>query len=94
MAAFFEPYLQKSCDLVMDSVTKSCLNFFLQKTAYSLYLSIRKSLVRNKPSEEADENEPKATNFNNEDESLLKEEIRTLNMKLAEAEDKKLEVEI
>ena len=92
MAANFEPHLKKSCDLVIDSVRKSCLNFSLQETPFSIYLSIRKSFARNKPIEEVGEKEPIATEFNKENDSALIEEIKMLKMKLGEAEDENMKL--
>ena len=38
--------VQKSCDLVVNSVRASFLNFSIQETPYSLYLTIRKSFSK------------------------------------------------
>ena len=41
--------VQKSCDLVIESVRASSLNYNLQETPYSIYLSIRKSSLKRIP---------------------------------------------
>jgi hypothetical protein len=47
--------VQKSCDLVIESVCASSLNYNLQETPYSIYLSIRKSSLKRIPTVDQEE---------------------------------------
>ena len=47
--------VQKSCDLVIESVRASSLNYNLQETPYSIYLSIRKSSLKRIPTVDQEE---------------------------------------
>ena len=40
------PRVQRSCDMVLNSVRTSSLNFSVQETPYSIYLTIRKSFSK------------------------------------------------
>ena len=72
--------------MILNSVRNSCLNISIQETPFSLYLTVRKSLARNQPLQDPDNNE-QALDVKNLSETLLKEEIKTLKLKLKEAED-------
>ena len=77
--------LENSCELIVKSVRNSCLNFSIQETPYSLYLTIRKSFSN--VSQEPILIQPPVEIPNNVSEALLKEEIKGLKMKLSESED-------
>ena len=44
--------IQKSCNAILQEVRSSCLNFGIQETPHSIYLTIRKSLNKSKTKEE------------------------------------------
>ena len=75
--------VQKSCDIVVNSVRSSFLNFSLQETPFSLYFTIRKSFVKSQPLPFL--HPPHKTNIK-EDEVVV-EEIETLKTKLKALED-------
>ena len=81
--------LEKSCDMILNGVRNSCLNFSIQETLYSLYLTVRKSLAKNKSAQDAESKEH-TVNAKNLSETQLKEEIKTLKKKLNEAEESNL----
>ena len=41
---------QDHCNAILDHVRSSNLNFLSQETSYSVYLTIRKSFIKNQPS--------------------------------------------
>ena len=77
--------LDNSCELIVKSVRNSCLNFSIRETPYSLYLTIRKSFS-NVPKEHI-LSQPPVEILKNVSETLLKEKIQELKVKLNEAED-------
>ena len=79
-------FLEKSCNMILNSVRNSCLNFSIQETPFSLYLTVRKSMARNKSLQDDESNE-QTLDVKNLSETILKEEIKTLKIKLNEAED-------
>ena len=85
-------YLEKSCNMILNSVRNSCLNFSIQETPFSLYLTVRKSLARNKSLQDDESNE-QTLDVKNLSETILKEEIKTLKIKLNEAEDFNLKLQ-
>ena len=74
--------LETSCNLIVKSVRNSCLNFSMQETPFSLYLTIRKTFAKN--THEAPTLQPLATKLEND--TFLKDEIKQLEVKLSEAE--------
>ena len=38
--------VKNSCDSILKSVRKSCLNFSMQETPFSIYITVRKSLLK------------------------------------------------
>ena len=85
-ANFYESSLQKSCDHVLNSVRESCLNFSLQETPYSLYLSVRKSFARNKDA--PDQIQALVRNVNSD----CEDEMKTLKTKLDDVEEQNLDL--
>ena len=86
----FEPNVKHSCDLVMNGVRESCLNFSMQETPFSIYLSIRKSFFRNKIVKANAEKYPVRSNENHLNESFLTEQIKDITKQLGEAESQNL----
>ena len=41
--------IKNSCDFVTNSVRDSCLNYSIQETPYSLYLTVRNTFTRSTP---------------------------------------------
>ena len=70
--------LENSCDQIVKSVRNSCLNFSIQETPYSLYLTIRKSFTK-APQDSSND-------LKNESENIINQEIETLKARLSEAE--------
>ena len=80
--------VKNSCDLIVNSVRDSFLNFSLQETPFSIYLTIRKSFARPKTFPDSDPISTFSHNQKASDErKLLEEEIETFRMKLKAAED-------
>ena len=77
--------IENSYDLIVNSVRNSHLNFSMQVTSFSLYLTIRKSFA--KFSKEAVQIPTPDKSVNDLSEALLNDEIKTLKLKLSDAED-------
>ena len=67
------PNLEESYNLIVNSVRNSNLNYSVQETTYSLYLTVRKSLSKNKISQADQDQLP--VDKKTASETLLKEEI-------------------
>ena len=46
---------ENACNLITASIKKSCLNYQIQETTYSIYVTIRKTFLKSKPSSPSDE---------------------------------------
>ena len=86
--------VENSCELIITSVRDSLLNFSLQETPFSIYITIRKSLAKNKLfSQDSDQIhlQNKQQNKIGEDKKeLLEKEIVKLKMMLKTSEDANL----
>ena len=80
---------QKICESIIDSVRSSHLNFSIQETPFSLYLTIRKSYSKRFPTQVLETSPPFLVETSREFESKI-ETLMTLNSKLS-ARNKVLE---
>ena len=78
------PKQEESCNLIVNSVRNSNLNSSLHETPYSLYLTVRKSVSKNKISQADQEQFP--VDKKTASETLLQEKIEKLRDKLSEAD--------
>ena len=85
--------IENACDMILKSLRKSGLNFSFQETSYSLYLTVRKSLAKNKTSQDAEFQTEHTVNVKTLSETKELEEIKNLKMKLTEAEDVNLRLQ-
>ena len=90
--------IQNSCFSIINSVRSSPLNFSIQETPFSLYLTVRKSIAKCANREEClTKSEPQESKPVENENAILKSEIEDLRDQLevteAKAEQRKLELE-
>ena len=77
---------QDHCNAVLDHVRSSNLNFLSQETSYSVYLTIRKSFVKNYPSNHSPYHGQTYSSFL-ETKDASEAELNCLKMKLSKLEN-------
>ena len=84
--------VENCCDFVLNSVRNSYLNYSVQETPYSVYLTIRKSFANNKISPGTGQTLPLNNNQKSvvENRNILKKEIENLKIRLKASEDSNL----
>ena len=80
--------IQNSCDHIVKSVRDSFLNYSIQETPFSMYLTIRKSFSKSRQLLNSDEVRISTSNSNDRQ----SEEIEALRMKLKKTEDSNMDL--
>ena len=86
--------IETSCDLIMNSVRSSQLNFACQETPFSIYITIRKSQHKKAVGLEQAAGKNLAIAVLQEENLLLKQTIADLETTLTDSDDKVKQAEI
>ena len=79
-AVNFSPFIEKSCNSIIQNIRSSPLNFSLQETPFSIYITVRKSVVKTKIHQDVCQNVE--SELSPEPASALKTELDSLNRKV------------